>query len=57
MAQARRAFLQVMLELVAGLGRALAVQERPYLGDHRRTLGVLGVDRAYRRVPALVVAS
>ena len=56
-AQAGRAFFEMVLELVAGLGRAFAVEQRPYLGDHRRAFGVLGVDGPDRRGPALVSRS
>ena len=52
MPQARRALFEVMAQLVAGLGGALAVEQRPYLGDHRSALGVLGVDGTDRRGPA-----
>ena len=48
-AEARRAFFEMVLELVPGLGRALAVEKRPYLRDHSRAFGVVGVDGSDRR--------
>src|SRR5258705_1999336 len=50
-AQAGRAFFEMVLELVPSLGRALAVEQRPYLRDHRRAFLVLGIDASDRRGP------
>src|SRR4029079_8535258 len=55
-AQTRRAFFEVVPELVARLRRAFTVQQRPYFGDHRRALRVLGIYRTDRWGPAPVFA-
>src|SRR5207253_3016880 len=55
-AQAGRALFEVVLELVPGFGGAFAVEQRPYLRDHRRTFRVLGIDGPDRWGPVLVLA-
>jgi hypothetical protein len=46
MAQAGRALVEVLLEPFPGLGGHLAVEQQRSLGDHRRALGVVGIDGA-----------
>src|SRR4029077_17232048 len=55
--EAGRAFFEMVLELVPGLGRAFTVEQRPYLRDHRRAVGVLGIDGTDRRGPAFFVVT